>query len=253
MPVNISAAIGMGTTGPVTLVGTLVQHNAEVLAHIVLAQIINPGAPVMYGSATSGIDMRNASLRYGAVESGLMSSAIAQMARFYNVPCRVSAGTTDSKMLDMQAGFESATNLLMASLSGANYISNAAGAVDLALTASYEKLVIDHEIIAGIVRITKGITVTKEALAGELIRSIGPGGHYLTALHTVEHFRQDHFLPQLVDTEPYSVWEEAKNKDIKQRAREKVKEILQQHTPPPLDDKLYKELNDYVKSVEIRS
>ena len=251
-PVNLSAAIGAGSTGPVTLVGTMVLLTTEILAHGVLAQIIKPGAPIMYGSASSTIDMRNASLRYGAVESGMLSSAVAQMSRFYKIPCRVSAGATDSKMLDMQAGFESSMNLLMAALSGASYISNAAGAVDLALTASYEKLVIDHEIISSIVRVIRGISVNDETLSGDLIKSVGPGGQFLTAKHTFSNFKKEIFFPGLVDSGPYQAWEGAENKDIKDRAREMVKTILRKHEGPSRDEKLLKELEAYVKSVDDR-
>lgn len=251
-PVNLACAIGAGSTGPVTLAGTMVLMTAEVLAHGVLCQIIQPGAPIMYGSASSVIDMRNASLRYGAVESGMLSSAVAQMARFYKIPCRVSAGGTDSKMLDMQAGFESSMNLLTAALSGASYISNAAGAVDFALTASYEKFVIDHEIISSIVRMIRGYSVTDDALAGDLIKSVGPGGQFLTSVHTFTHFKEETFMPALVDSAPYQTWASSPHKDIKDRAREMVKTILQKHEGPLRDEQLLKELKAYVKSVDER-
>ena len=246
-PVNLSCAIGIGSTGPVTLMGTLVEITTEVLAHGVLAQILVPGAPIMYGSASSVVDMRNGALRYGAVESGMMCSAVAQMSRFYKIPCRVSAGGTDSKLLDMQAGFESSMNLLMAGLSGANYVSNAAGAVDKAMVASYEKYLIDHEVISSIHRILSGVNTKEEALAGDLIKSVGPGGQFLTSAHTFQNFKTEAYFPKLVDSAQGNA-----PSDVQDRAKEMVRTVLKAHEPPQRDPGLLAELERFVTAVDQR-
>ena len=253
LPFIIASEIMSGATGPVTLAGTLVQQNAEILSHIIIAQMINPGTPVIYGSASSIMDMKTSTLRYGAIEEGLIDVAVVQLARYYKIPSRISAGCTDSKMLDMQAGFESAKNLALASVSGANYISYAAGGLDSALSTSYEKVVIDHENIKNMVRAQKGIKINQETLAVNVIKDVGPGGQYLTHNQTLEKFKEEHLIPELVNTDNYQDWEKMDKKDIKDRAREKVKNILKTHTPPPLDQHLNKELNEFIKNIEKRS
>ena len=253
LPVIIASEILAGGTGPITLAGTLVQQNAEVLSHIMLVQMVRPGAPVIYGSASSVMDMKNSNLRYGAVEQGMIDVAVTQLARYYGIPSRVSAGVTDSKMLDMQAGYESALNLLFASLAGPNIISYSAGGLDLAMSICYEKVVIDHEIIGSIVRTLRGITVDQECLAIEAIKSIGPGGQFLTHRHTFDNFRRELFIPELANTEKYTLWAKQDQKDIKERAKERVKHILEKHSPPVVDPHLLKELKRFVKTVEQRS
>lgn len=253
LPFIIASEILAGGTGPITLAGTLVQQNAEVLSHVMLAQMVSPGTPVIYGSASSVMDMKNSNLRYGAVEQAMIDVAVTQIARYYRIPSRVSAGATDSKILDMQAGFESATNLLFASLAGPNIITYSAGGIDLAMSTCYEKVVIDHEIIGSIVRALKGITVNQDTLAVDVIKNVGPGGQFLTHMHTFERFKKELFIPELANTEKYSVWAKSEQKDIKDRAKEKVKNILKSHVQPALDKNLHNELNRFIKSVEKRS
>lgn len=252
LPCIIASEIMSGATGPVTLAGTLVQQNAEILSHIIIAQMIKPGTPIIYGSASSVMDMKTSTLRYGAIEEGIIDVAVVQLARYYKIPSRISAGCTDSKMLDMQAGFESAKNLALASLSGANYVSYAAGGLDSALSTSYEKVVIDHENIKNMVRARKGIEINDETLAVDVIKDVGPGGQYLTHNQTFEKFKEAHLIPELVNTCNYHDWEKMELKDIKDRAREKVKHILKTHIPPPIDEKLYRELNEFIKNIEKR-
>ena len=253
LPVIIACEITSGGTGPATLAGTLVLQNAEILSHMVLAQAIRPGTPLMYGTSSSVMDMRNANLRYGAVELGMINVATAQLARYYKIPSRGAAGFTDAKVLDMQAGYEVAITLLIATLGGVNLILQTVGGLDLGMSVSYEKIVIDHEILGSIVRAMEGIRVDPEALAVDVIKSIGPGGHFLSHPHTLENFKKEHFIPLLADTDKYSIWEKKGRKEIKDRAKEQVKKILQAYEPKPLDKPVQEELDLFVREVERRA
>jgi len=252
LPVIIACEITSGGTGPATIAGTLVLQNAEILSHIVLAQAIRPGTPLIYGTSSSVMDMRNANLRYGAVELGMINVATAQLARYYKIPSRGAAGFTDSKVLDMQAGYEFVITLLIAALGGVNLLLQTVGGLDLGMSVSYEKVVIDHEILGSIVRAIQGIRVDPEALAVDVIKSIGPGGHFLSHPHTLENFKKEHFIPVLADTDKYSIWEKKGGKEIKERAKEQVQKILQAYEPKPLDKSVQEELDLFVGEVERR-
>jgi trimethylamine--corrinoid protein Co-methyltransferase len=253
LPMGPSSQIASGATGPVSLAGCLVQLNAEVLAEITLAQFVNPGTPVLYGTVASVMDMRTTSYRYGAAELGMMNAAAAQLARYYHIPSRGSAGSSDSKTYDMQAGMEGVLSLMQAALAGINYMIYTAGGLDLGMSISYEKVLIDYEAIQAIARILRGIEVNEDSLATEVIAEVGPGGHYLSHKHTRHNLKKEHHIPsEIIDTLNYSLWTKKGSKDIRERAREKVKKILQQYEPEPIDEGLKKELRDFVKHVEKR-
>ena len=254
LPIGPSSQIALGATGPVSLAGCLVQLNAEVLAGITLAQLVNPGTPVLYGTVASVMDMKTTSFRYGAAELGILNVAVAQLARHYRIPSRGSAGSSDSKTCDMQTGMEGVLNLIQAALAGINYIIYSAGGLDLGMSISYEKVLIDYEAIQAIARILQGIEVNEDSLATEVIAEVGPGGHYLSHKHTLGYLRREHHIvSELIDTSNYGVWSKKGSKEIRERAREKVKKILQEYEPEPLDEVLQRELRDFVKHVENRA
>ncbi|MEM2137235.1 MAG: trimethylamine methyltransferase family protein [Candidatus Methanomethylicia archaeon] len=243
-----SSEIMSGATGPVTLVGTIVQHNAEVLSMITLIQLMNPGTPILYGTVDTVMDMRTATTRIGGPELGIMHICCAQLARMYNIPCRGAAGCTDSKDLDIQAGYETAFNLLLSVLAGFNFITYAVGGVDSSLSVCYEKILIDHEFLRMLERLVKNVEVTEETLAIDVIGKVGPGGHFLTQKHTMIHHRKEHFIPKLFNTQPYEKWFNSELKDIGKRAKEEIKRILKEHQPSPINRELEKMLEDYVKN-----
>jgi trimethylamine--corrinoid protein Co-methyltransferase len=224
LPVIISAIPFAGAIAPITLAGVLTLINAENLGHIILSQMVRPGTPILYGTASSPLDMKTANCRYGAIEAGMLSSGVAQMARFYKVPSRGSAGCTESKLHDMQAGYETALNLQLTILSGVNYISYAAGGLESALSISYEKLIIDNEIIGSIQRAVEGIEVTTETIALDVIKTVGWEGNFLTEPHTLQHLRNEIFHTKIADTNTYEGWKEQGGKDTRERAKEKVKD-----------------------------
>jgi trimethylamine--corrinoid protein Co-methyltransferase len=191
-------------------------------------------------------------LRLGAPEHGLMHVGFAQLAKRYNLPTRGVAGVSDSKDLDLQAGYETAFNLLLAVLAGFNFITYALGSIDLSLSISYEKIITDHDLIGMVERLVRGVTVSDETLALDVIDAIGPGGHYLAHKHTRDHHQKEHFIPHLLDTQSYESWAKAGSRDLRDKAREEVKKILQEHQPPTMDKELETRLQEYVAQVERR-
>jgi len=257
LPIHIGSAIQSGATGPISLAGVLVQQNAEVLSGIVIAQsAAEPGKrpPIVYGAVPALADMRYGTMVYGAAEPALMNVASAQLARYYGLVCRGNGGTSESKIVDAQAGYESAITLLAAALGGANLIMNAVGgALEPGVGAmSFEKAVLDNDVAGMVSRILEGITVTDETLAVDVISRVGSGGHYLAQKHTLELFKREHFVPKIGDRKDSRSWAKAGAKDVREAARERAERILKEHRPEPLDRTVREELIKIVKDVEKR-
>ncbi len=251
-PVAMSPEALAGSTAPVTLAGLLAQQNANILAHVTLAQIARPGTPVLYGTVSTITNLRLGTVALGAVETGLITAASAQMARFYGLPCRSVGATTESKLEDIQAGIERVATLVPAVLAGVNFIT-CGGTLDSTMLESHALLVLDDEICGMILRMAEGIRVDDETLALDLIRQVNFAGHYLDQHHTVRHFRREHFLPRLMVREPYETWEKEGRTTAIERARQRAMEILARHQPRPLDPALEKGLLEYVEVIRNRS
>jgi trimethylamine--corrinoid protein Co-methyltransferase len=204
-PFAISPEAIAGATAPVTIAGLLAQQNANILAHITLAQIFRPGSPLLYGTVSTVANMRLGNVALGAVETGLITAASAQLARSYELPCRSVGGVTDSKLEDIQAGKERVATLLPAVLAGVNLIT-CGGTLDSTMIESDPLLIIDDELCGSLLRMRRGIEVNEKTLAIDLIQRIGFSGHYLAEDHTVSNFRKEHFIPQLAVREPYEAW-----------------------------------------------
>ncbi len=188
-----------GTTAPVTLAGNILTHTAETLAGITLVQCVNRGAPGICGSVGSISDLRSMSNLAGPIERGMINSAVAQMAQYFQIPIYATAGTSDAKAVGVQSAYESAMSALITAMSGANYIHDIAGLMEFDLTVSYEKLVIDNEILGMCQRVLRGIEVNDETLGIELLLKKGPGEDYLAEPHTVTHMREEFFTPRLAN------------------------------------------------------
>lgn len=227
IPVVVPAEPLCGATAPITLAGNIVVQNVDSLAGIMLTQLTTSGAPTLYGCISSITDLRDMKYLSGAVEMGLMNAASAQMARFYQLPLYSTAGMSDSKVNDAQAGYESAITNLMVALAGGNLIHDAAGFLEFCMTASYDKLVIDNEIIGMVMRAVEGIEVNEETLAFDVIKEVGPGGHFISNRHTRRHMRSEQYIPQLSDRENRDQWERNSSKDAWGRATEKARELLE--------------------------
>jgi trimethylamine--corrinoid protein Co-methyltransferase len=167
------------------------------------------------------------------------------------LPSRGTASDTESKVLDIQAGYEKAITLLMAALAGVNYIWYP-GTLEYALTVSYESLVIDHEICGMVYRALKGINVSEDTLATKLISSVGPGGQFLGQRHTIDHLEDEHYFPKLSDRSSRNDWEAAGAKDLREVARDEVRKILKEYQPMPLENQVEYELKKIVKEIEKR-
>ena len=248
IPVVISPAIMAGASGPATLAGTLTLQNAEILSGIVLLQIIKPHLPVIYGTASSILDMRKGQMPYASIEASLINVATAQMARFYGIPSRGTAGTSDAHSLDMQAGFEAGIGLLIASLAGLDYI-HSVGLLSSTLVVSLEKLVIDEEIIGMISRFRRGVIVNESTLAIDIINKVGPGGNYLKEKHTVDHYMSETFFPLLTCRDALQSWIDKGSKDISKTASQRVHHILDSTEIPSLPGDQEKELDSIMKGI----
>ncbi len=248
MPVDVTAEVQAGATSPVTLAGSLVVQNAEVLSGIAIAQLVNPGTPVFYGTASTIMDMRTGIIAKGAVEAGLFNVATAQLAQYYGIPCRGTAADTESKVLDIQAGYEKTITLLMAAMAGVNYIWYP-GTLEYALSVSYESLVIDHEICGMVYRALEGVDVNAETLATKLIEKVGPGGQFLGQRHTIDHLETEHYIPKLSDRRSRADWEAAGAKELREVAREETRRILREYRPMPLEKDVEAELERIVKEI----
>ncbi|MFH1646454.1 MAG: trimethylamine methyltransferase family protein [Chloroflexota bacterium] len=218
-----------GATSPVTLAGNVAVQTVDSLMGVMLAQAVNPGTPVIFGSVATSTDLRDYKYIAGPVEMGLLNAAGAQMAQFYKLPFYATGGMTDSKVLDAQSGYESAITGLLCALAGANFIHDAAGLMEFAMTACYEKYVIDNEILGMVMRAVEGIRVDDETLAYDLIKEVGPGGNFVTARHTRRFMRREHYQPTLSDRNSRENWEAQGSKTTTERAAEKVKTILESH------------------------
>lgn len=215
-----------GATSPVTLAGNVVVQTVDSLMGVMLAQAVNPGTPVIFGSVATSTDPRDLKYLAGSVEMGLINAAGAQMAQFYQLPFYATGGMTDSKVLDAQSGYESAITSLLCALAGANFIHDAAGLMEFAMTACYEKYVIDNEILGMVMRAVDGIRVDEETLALDLIKQMGPGGNFVTAKHTRRFMRKEHYQPTLSDRDHREEWETEGGKTTLERAAEVVRTIM---------------------------
>lgn len=239
-----------GATGPATLAGMIALSNAECLAGLVLAQLVREGAPFIMGGVVSIMDMKSTILSYGAPELSLAQAAFTEIAHYYKIPVFSTAGCTDSKLVDQQAALEAAISCLTAALSGANLVHDV-GYTEYGSTGSLEMVVMVNEIIGLVRRIIEGIDVNPETLALDVIRAVGPGGHFLMEEHTFKYFKRESFIPsEIIDRQRYDAWVASGKKDLGQRVRDKIKAIVEGHKPEPLEEAIKKKLAEIVERAE---
>jgi trimethylamine--corrinoid protein Co-methyltransferase len=234
-----------GAMSPVTLAGALAQQHAEALAGIALCQIIRPGVPVMYGGFTSNVDMKSGSPAFGTPEYAKAAQASGQLARHIGVPFR-SSNVTASNLVDAQAAYESMMSLWGALMGGAHLIEHAAGWLEGGLTASFEKLIIDAEMLQLMAEYFKPIEVTTDTLALDAIREVGPAGHFFGTAHTLERYENAFYVPLVSNWENFETFTENGRRDATGRANEIWKRILADYEQPPLDPAIDEALCDYV-------
>ncbi|HWQ40739.1 MAG TPA: trimethylamine methyltransferase family protein [Desulfosporosinus sp.] len=246
-PVLISSLGMAGSTSPATLVGTLALQNAEVLAGITLAQIIREGTPVVYGSASSITEMRNGSLSIGSPEGAWIIAAVSQIAHSYGLPCRAGGCLTDSKVLDVQAAYESMMTLQAAGMAGVDFVLHATGILESYMSMSMEKFIVDDEICSMVRRLLRKITTNEEDLAVQLIHEVGPGGQFLTTDHTYQNFRKEFWQPSLSNRETYDQWQLNQSIPLIDHAAKRVQEVIDDYEVPPLDRAIDQKLKTFAE------
>ena len=226
IPAELVAMPLAGATAPVTLLAAVVQHAAENLSGVVISQLANPGAPVIWGGSPAAFDMRSGTTPMGEVATWLIDCAYAQVGKALNLPTHAYLGMTDAKTIDAQAGFETAGGMVMAALSGINMISGA-GMMDFESCQSLEKLVIDAEIIGMVKRLANGLEPRDQPLALNIIRKQGHRADYLANPHTLKWFNKEFYIPsEVVDRGSLDTWQRKGSKTTTQRASDRVSQLL---------------------------
>ncbi len=248
IPVALSAAPMSGSTSPMTMAGTLAQLHAEQLAGISICQLTRPGAPLLYGGIPGMANMATMGYRGGGVEFGMMNAAIHQLAAHIKVPNYNSAGLSDAKLPDAQAGWEKAMSILLAALGGSNYVHHSAGMLESMLTVAHEQFVIDDEIMGMSCKVLKGIEVDAEHLALDVIDSVGPAGNFMTVPHTMRHLRSEYFQGNgVTDSKRRHEWAQGGALDARERAKAIVRRILSAaetpHIPETIDREIRRKFN----------
>jgi trimethylamine--corrinoid protein Co-methyltransferase len=242
----ITPFILSGAMAPVSIAGTLIQQNAEALAGIAYAQMIEPGTPVVYGSFMTNVDLMSGAPMFGTPESQLALFASAQMARRYKLPFRSGGMFASSKIPDAQAAYESVMTMLPAIQARVNFVLHAAGWLENGLAAGYEKFVMDCELLGMFHTLMKGIDLSDDALALQSLWEVAPGGHHLGTEHTISHFETAFFKSKLFNYDDAEKWMLDGGKRADQIAAEKVKELLKEYEAPEIDPGVEEALEEFV-------
>lgn len=236
---DLAVAPQSGATAPAPLAGILAQVVAETLACLAVVNLIKPGCPMTFAAWPFITDLRTGSFTGGSGEEAILSAAAVQMGRYYDLPNSVAAGMTDSKIPDVQHGFEKGITLVLAAMAGANRVCEASGMMGSLMGCSFESLVIDNEILGMVLRTTRGIEVNDDTLSLDVIKEtvIDPG-HFLGHNQTLDYIESEYFYPTLSDRRPSATWEQEGSLDLYERSREVVKEILANHRPVYIDPEI---------------
>lgn len=249
-PTNYAPGIMAGATSPITLAGAVAQAVAEVLTGLVIHQLKNPGAPFVFGAGMSPMDLVSMQPTYSAPEAMMTQAAVCDMARYYHLPNWGFAGCSASKVPDEQALLEASSYIFMAAMCGTN-LTHDVGYLEFGLTYSFDLLVMCNEVIGQVRRLQEGIIVDQEHLALDAIRRVGPGGHFLGDEHTFSHFR-DNWKPELTDRNTYETWLSSGGTTMGQRAKAKIKHILETHQPQAVAPEVEARIDEIIDKAEGR-
>ncbi len=245
VPCDFAVAPQAGATAPAALAGALVQVGAEVLATLLLTNLIAPGHPTTFAAWPFISDLRTGSFTGGGGEQAVLAAAGVQLGNFYNLPTTCGAGMSDSKMPDYQAGYEKAMTNLLAGMAGANYVGECAGMQASLMGCSFEAFVLDNDMLGGVQRAIRGIDVSDETLSYDVIEQTVLGaGHFLGTDQTLSIMESEFYYPELADRSAYGLWEEEGSVDIRARAETRTSEILATHYPEYLSPDLDKQIRD---------
>ena len=242
----ISPFIVGGAMAPVSIIGTLTQVLAEVLAGIAYSQILNPGCPVIFGTFVTSIDMNSGAPTFGTPEASQILYGAGQLARRMDLPFRSGGGLCGSKLPDAQAAYETANTLNAALLGGVNFMLHSCGWLEGGLVSSFEKFVMDADQLGTLHKMAIGVSVDENGQAMDAIREVGPSGHYLGCEHTQNNFKAAFWRSNLFDYKPFETWYEEGARDTYSLAAERVAHQLASYQQPPLDPKILAVLEDYV-------
>jgi trimethylamine--corrinoid protein Co-methyltransferase len=231
-----------GATAPVTIAGAVVQHTAECMSGVAICQLAAEGAPIVWGGSPAVFDMREGTTPMGAVGTWMIDVSYAEVGRALGLPTHVYLGMSDAKVVDAQCGLESAGSTLVAALAGVNMVTGA-GMIDFESCHSFEKLVIDAEIIGMANRLIAGVEIRDKPIALELMRKVGHRGDYLGQLHTLKWFREEQYIPsEVIDRGSLEAWKKKGRKTAWERAQDRVVALLDTYESPPIADDLRSEL-----------
>ncbi len=251
LPTNYAPGMMAGSTGPITMAGSMAQANAEILSGLVIHQLKNPGAPFVYGAGTSPVDMSSMQPTYSAPEAVVSQAGMSELGRqLYNLPTWGFAGCSSSKLADSQAVYEASNYMMMAGVTGTNLIHDV-GYIESGMTFSFDLLVICDEIIGQLRRMMDGIKVDEEHLALEAVKRVGPGGHFLGDEHTFNHFK-DNWQPDLTDRSTFENWSENGATTMLDRAREKIDYIIENHEAEDISEEADSKIDDIIAGAEAR-
>ncbi|MGC9369816.1 MAG: trimethylamine methyltransferase family protein [Paracoccaceae bacterium] len=242
----ISPFIVGGAMAPVSVMGTLTQVLAEVLAGVAYSQLIRPGAPVIFGAFVTSIDMNSGAPTFGTPEASQILYGAGQLARRLGLPFRSGGGLCGSKLPDAQAAYETANTLNAALLGGVNFMLHACGWLEGGLVASPEKFVMDADQLGALHKMAAGVAADEAAQAMDAIREVGPGGHYLGCAHTQAHFRDAFWRTEVLDYKPFETWDEEGARDTVTLAAARVEKLLAEYQQPALDPGTAEALAGYV-------
>ncbi|RKF15458.1 trimethylamine methyltransferase [Roseovarius spongiae] len=242
----ISPFIVGGAMAPTSVVGTLTQVLAEVLAGIAYSQLIRPGAPVIFGAFVTSIDMNSGAPTFGTPEASLILYGAGQLARRMGLPYRSGGGLCGSKLPDAQAGYEAAHTHNAVLLGGVNFMLHACGWLEGGLVSSFEKFVMDADQLGVLHHMARGVAADENGQAMDAIREVGPGGHYLGCAHTQANFKTAFWRTDLLDYKPYETWEEEGARDTMTLANLRMRRLLDSYQQPALDPAIAEALDDYV-------
>ncbi len=234
-----------GAMAPVTILGALVEQNAEALAGLALSQLSKPGAKFVYGGFTSNVDMKSGAPAFGTPEYMKACIIGGQLARRYKLPYRTSS-TNAANMVDAQAAYESVFSLWGAIMGGGNLIQHAAGWMEGGLVASYEKFALDVDLLQMLTEFLKPLDMSEDAFGMEAMKEVGPGGHFFGAQHTLQRYATAFYAPLISDWRNFQQWQASGSPQAWQKANELWKRALAEYSPPPLDPAIAEELDAFV-------
>ena len=246
--VDVTPFILSGAMGPVSILGTVAQLNAEALAGIVFTQMVNPGNPCIYGSFQAVLDLQSGAPVFGAPESQLALYLSAQLARMYNLPFRAAGAYASSKIIDAQGAYESVMAMMPSMFVRPNFVLHAAGWLESGLTAGYEKFILDCELLGMFHRYLQNVSWDDDEWAMDaILNEVPPGGHHLGSSHTMRHYRTAFYRAELFDYDSAEAWEAKGSIDSVQRANAKYKQVLRQYEQPELDPAIDEALHDFME------